>query len=172
MRSRNIERLRQQPQQRQRRTVTLWEALEDRRLFAVVGSPIGFGNHATGGAGGPVVTVNNAADFTTYATKTGAYTIQVQGTIDFGSVHVAPSKSTVKKAPGVSTKGPMKIANKTSTATKAAPKPPPVKKEPPRKLPPPLAASTLTKLRERLEEERERHARQAEELEASAEQLA
>ena len=55
---------------------------------------------------------------------------------------------------------------------KAAPKPPPVKKDPPKKLPPPLAPSTLAKLRERLEEERGRHARQAEELEAEAEQLA
>ena len=66
----------------------------------------------------------------------------------------------------------MKVANKPTPAPKAAPKPPPVKKEPPKKLPPPLAASTLAKLRERLEEERDRHARQAEELEASAEQLA
>jgi RNA polymerase-binding transcription factor DksA len=71
----------------------------------------------------------------------------------------------------------MKVANKPTAATapapKAAPKPPPVKKEPPpKKLPPPLAASTLDKLRELLEEARANHARQAEELEASAEALA
>ena len=41
----------------------------------------------------------------------------------------------------------------------AAPKPPPKKK-----LPPPLAPSTLQKLRERLEAERDRHLRQADEL--------
>jgi RNA polymerase-binding transcription factor DksA len=64
----------------------------------------------------------------------------------------------------------MKVAKK--PAPKAAPKPPPVKKEPPKRLPPPLAASTLAKLRELLEEARASHSRQAEELEASAEALA
>jgi RNA polymerase-binding transcription factor DksA len=86
------------------------------------------------------------------------------------------AKATVKKAPAAPTKAPMKVANKPTpapAATKAAPKPPPAKKEPPpKKLPPPLAASTLDKLRELLEEARASHARQAEELEASAEQLA
>ena len=48
-----------------------------------------------------------------------------------------------------------------------APKPPPKKK-----LPPPLAPSTLQKLRERLEIERERHLRQADELTAEADLLA
>jgi RNA polymerase-binding transcription factor DksA len=69
----------------------------------------------------------------------------------------------------------MKVANKPTPAPapKAAAKPPAVKKEPPpKKLPPPLAQSTLDKLRELLDEARASHARQAEELEASAEQLA
>ena len=39
----------------------------------------------------------------------------------------------------------------------------------PKKLPPPLAPSTLEKLRERLDEERDRHLRQADELQAEAE---
>jgi RNA polymerase-binding transcription factor DksA len=64
----------------------------------------------------------------------------------------------------------VKVAKK--PAPKAAPKPPPVKKEPVKRLPPPLAPSTLAKLRELLDEARASHARQAEELEASAEQLA
>jgi RNA polymerase-binding transcription factor DksA len=46
-----------------------------------------------------------------------------------------------------------------------------VKKEPPKKIPPPLAPSTLAKLKERLLEERERHARQADELQAEADSL-
>jgi len=49
----------------------------------------------------------------------------------------------------------------------AAPKPPPKKKLPPR-----LAPSTLQKLRERLEAERDRHLRQADELAAEADLLA
>jgi RNA polymerase-binding protein DksA len=49
-----------------------------------------------------------------------------------------------------------------------APKPPPPRKQ----LQPRLAPSTLAKLRERLEEERDRHLRQAEQLLAEAEQLA
>src|SRR4029078_8054194 len=64
-----------------------------------------------------------------------------------------------------------------AAAAKAAPaKVAPVKKAPappkPRKLPPPLAPSTLQKLRERLEEERANHLRQAEELTAEADLLA
>ena len=48
-------------------------------------------------------------------------------------------------------------------------KPPPAPKPPPKKkLPPPLAPSTLQKLRERLEIERDRHLRQADELTAEA----
>ena len=46
------------------------------------------------------------------------------------------------------------------------------KTPPPKKLPPPLAPSTLAKLKERLEEERDRHGRQAEELQAEADVLA
>jgi RNA polymerase-binding transcription factor DksA len=46
-----------------------------------------------------------------------------------------------------------------------------VKKEPPKKIPPPLAPSTLAKLKETLLEQRERHARQADELQAEAEAL-
>ena len=85
-----------------------------------------------------------------------------------------PAKAAVKKAAAAPKKAPMKTANKpTPHRSKAAPKPPPVKKEPPpKKLPPPLAQSTLDKLRELLDEARASHARQAEELEASAEQLA
>src|SRR4029078_8293229 len=64
-----------------------------------------------------------------------------------------------------------------AAAAKAAPaKVAPVKKPPappkPKKLPPPLAPSTLQKLRERLEEERENHLRQADELTAEADLLA
>jgi RNA polymerase-binding transcription factor DksA len=50
----------------------------------------------------------------------------------------------------------------------AKPAPPPK----PKKLPPPLAPSTLEKLRERLVDERDRHLRQADELQAEAEVLA
>lgn len=81
------------------------EALEERRLFAVVGSPIGFGNQATGGAGGPVVTVTDTASFTTYATKTEAYTIQVQGTIDIGDVRVTSNKSILGLGTNATLKG-------------------------------------------------------------------
>jgi RNA polymerase-binding transcription factor DksA len=66
----------------------------------------------------------------------------------------------------------VKAAAKPAPAKKEKPAPPVVKKEPPKKLPPPLAPSTLAKLRERLEEERDRHVRQAEQLQAEAEQLA
>ncbi len=66
-----------------------------------------------------------------------------------------------RKAPAAPTKAPMKVASNPTPApaAKAAPKPPPVKKEPPpKKLPPPLAASTLDKLRELLDEARASHA--------------
>jgi pectate lyase len=56
----------------------------------------GFGRmhvHPTGGAGGAVVTVNNASDFTFYATRAEPYVVQVQGTIDFGSVSVRSGKT-------------------------------------------------------------------------------
>src|SRR5437868_5017661 len=71
-----------------------------------------------------------------------------------------------------------KVASKAATKRGAKPvaakkvvrnaaKPPPKKK-----LPPPLAPSTLQRLRERLETERDRHLRQAEDLTAEADLLA
>ena len=43
--------------------------------------PDGFGANATGGAGGPVVTVSNAADFKTYVESNEPYIVQVSGAI-------------------------------------------------------------------------------------------
>jgi RNA polymerase-binding transcription factor DksA len=60
------------------------------------------------------------------------------------------------------------------TAAKAKPvkaTPPPAPKPPPKKVLHQLAPSTLAKLRERLEEERGRHRRQADDLQAEAEAL-
>jgi pectate lyase len=42
----------------------------------------GFGQYATGGAGGAIVTVTTAADFNTYVKSTSPYIIQVSGTIN------------------------------------------------------------------------------------------
>ena len=42
----------------------------------------GFGQYATGGAGGAIVTVSTAADFNTYVKSTLPYIVQVSGTID------------------------------------------------------------------------------------------
>jgi RNA polymerase-binding transcription factor DksA len=91
-----------------------------------------------------------------------------------------PAK-TVKKA----VKAPPAKKGPAKSAKAAAPKPQakPVKVAAPKpqanpvkvakkKLPPPLAPSTLQKLRERLESERDRHLRQAEELAAEADLLA
>ncbi len=46
----------------------------------------GFGQNATGGAGGTIVTVSTASDFKTYVESTSTYIVQVSGTIDLGSV--------------------------------------------------------------------------------------
>ncbi len=54
----------------------------------------GFGGNATGGAGGTVVTATNAANFTTYATSSSAYIINVSGTITLiGNVNVTSNKT-------------------------------------------------------------------------------
>src|SRR4051794_7043610 len=77
-----------QPQRRQ----SFFESLEPRRLFAV-GTPIGFGQHATGGGSGPTVTVSNAADFAAYATQSAPVNIQIKGTINIGGVRLASNKT-------------------------------------------------------------------------------
>src|SRR5436190_713709 len=69
-----------------------FELLEQRRLFAI-GTPVGFGEHATGGGSGAVVTVTTAADFATYATQVAPVTIQVKGTINIGGVRVKSDKT-------------------------------------------------------------------------------
>ena len=76
------------------RSTTFFEPLENRQLLSV-SAPHGFGANTTGGAGGPTVTATNATDFITYAKQTGPLTIQVQGTINFGGVHVAANKTII-----------------------------------------------------------------------------
>jgi pectate lyase len=49
----------------------------------------------TGGAGGPTVTVSNAADFSTYVNQPGPYIVQVEGTIVIGNVTVASDKTII-----------------------------------------------------------------------------
>ena len=86
-----------------------------------------------------------------------------------GKSHKGKAAPVGKSAPTSAAK-PAKGGSASAKATiKAAVVPPPPK---PKKLPPPLAASTLEKLKERLLEERERHTRQADELQAEAEVLA
>jgi pectate lyase len=55
-------------------------------------------NGTTGGAGGPVYTVTNEADFATYASSTtpGPLTVQVQGTINLTArVDISPNKTII-----------------------------------------------------------------------------
>jgi pectate lyase len=70
------------------------ESLEQRNLFAV-GAPIGFGAAATGGGSGPTVTATTAAQFAAYATQSGPLNIQVQGTLDIGSVKPTSDKTII-----------------------------------------------------------------------------
>jgi RNA polymerase-binding transcription factor DksA len=84
---------------------------------------------------------------------------------------VKPAKKPAKAArPPAKAKRAAK-AVKPAKATKTPKAPAPPKPKPPKKLPA-LAASTLARLREQLEEERARHVQQAEELQAEAEALA
>lgn len=54
----------------------------------------GFGGSATGGAGGPVVTVSNLTNFKYYATSPDPYIIRVAGTINLnGKVQPKPNKT-------------------------------------------------------------------------------
>jgi pectate lyase len=66
-------------------------------VFPVSGAD-GFGQYTTGGAGGTVVTVSNAADFKTYVESNEPYIVQVSRTIDlagiaYGTVYIRSNKT-------------------------------------------------------------------------------
>ncbi len=68
----------------------------------VVGTPTGYGRSTTGGAGGSVVTVSNATDFTNYAKSSSTLEIRVNGTINLSSMTKVASNKTII---GVGTSG-------------------------------------------------------------------
>jgi len=62
---------------------------------AVFSPVVGFGAGATGGEGGPVVTVDNPFDFWALAESPGPMTIEVQGVLDVGQIWVESDKTIV-----------------------------------------------------------------------------
>ena len=63
----------------------------------------GFGANATGGAGGPVVTVSTAADFGTYVQSPDTYIVQVSGIIDLVTIGGTVSIQSNKTIRGIGT---------------------------------------------------------------------
>lgn len=82
------------PQLLRRRPPASWqsmERLEERAMLAGLSyfaPAVGFGAAATGGEGGPVLVADTAAEFRSYAQRSGARIIKVQGSLDVGSVSI------------------------------------------------------------------------------------
>jgi len=84
----------------------------------VVFAADGFGQYTTGGAGGTIVTVTTAADFTSYVESNTTYIVQVSGTIDLdsvgGEVEIRSNKTIRGAGPGAKIIGQLGFRNGSS----------------------------------------------------------